>query len=170
MSVKVLLTGKPGIGKTTVVKKVVRELGGYGFYTEEWREKGRRKGFYLVLLHGGKFVLAEKEKESPFRVGRYAVFPEVMEEAVREIEEGIRKGKIIVMDEIGKMELFSREFREMVRKVFSHDVSVLATVPVSRIPLVEEIKRRKDIKLFEVTVYNRDELPEKIMKIFLERC
>lgn len=169
MPIKVLLTGRPGIGKTTIVKKVVDKIGGYGFYTEEWREKGRRKGFYLVLLHGGRYILAEKGKESRYRIGNYAVFPDVMKKAIEEIEEGLRKGGIIVMDEIGKMELFSLEFKDTVKAVFSYDVSVIATIPISRIPLIEEIKRRKDVKIFEVNLSNRNELPQRVIEIFLER-
>ncbi|WP_456383992.1 NTPase [Persephonella sp.] len=171
---KVVLTGRPGIGKTTVVKKVVSRFKGdiCGFFTEEIRdESGRRKGFVVVDVDGNRALLASKEGNSPYRVGSYSVFVEEFEKiALPQLERAIREKIPAIIDEIGKMELFSDRFELYVREIFSDDdISTLATVPLKNIhPVVSWIKRLPQVLLIEVNYTNRDLLPDEIIKI-LER-
>ncbi|NPA58376.1 MAG: NTPase [Aquificae bacterium] len=169
---KIVLTGKPGIGKTTVVKKVAERFKdrAKGFYTEEIRDRtGRRTGFKAVSLDGREVLLASKEGSSPFKVGSYSVFVEDFERfAVPILKEALEEGTpLIVIDEIGKMELFSDNFEKAVREVFSaEDVNVVATVPLKNFhPVVSWIKRRPDSLLIEVNRENRDGLPDRIVKM-----
>jgi len=104
-----VISGKGGVGKTTVVKKVANQLldRAGGFYTEEIREKGIRKGFLMRTLWGESSILAHVNIKGPFRVGRYGVNVDAFERIVVSCLETALKGdKIIIIDEIGKMELF----------------------------------------------------------------
>ncbi len=167
---KILLTGKPGIGKTTVVKKVYAFLGekASGFWTEEIRDKtGKRIGFKIITTEKKECILASKYIDTHYRVSSYSVDINCIEKtAVPVLEKAILEDKIVLIDEIGKMELFSLRFLNIVKDIFEKKHSILATVPIKNIhPFVKELKNRKDILLIEVTYSNRDNLPEKIIHL-----
>jgi len=114
-----LLTGRPGVGKTTVVQAVVRLFPGEvgGFLTGEIRERGTRKGFSITSVEGESAVMAHVDFWSSVRVGKYAVDVPAFERiALPGLRDAIQRKRIIVIDEIGKMELASRKFREAVRE------------------------------------------------------
>jgi nucleoside-triphosphatase len=163
-----LLTGPPGVGKTTVVRKVVARLGARagGFYTEEIRERGRRTGFRLVALDGSLGMLAGVNIHSPHRVGRYGVHLQDLERVgVRALQRAVEQPHVavVVVDEIGKMELFSAAFREAVEDALSSPKPVLATVMAASQPWVNALKSRSGVTLIEVTAVNRQFLPERIL-------
>ncbi|SNZ08196.1 nucleoside-triphosphatase [Persephonella hydrogeniphila] len=167
---KIVITGKPGIGKTTVVKKVAGELGkkAIGFYTEEYRDKkGKREGFKIKTLYGEEGILASKKLDSPYRVGSYGVNINKFEKVVIPVlEEALNGNKVVIIDEIGKMELFSEKFIRLVKKLFSSDRDIIATVPVKNVhPVVKWIKDRPDIILIHLDYSNRDKVPEEILKL-----
>ena len=168
---KIVLTGKPGIGKTTIIKKIAKALGdkAIGFYTEEFRDiHGKREGFKIITLDGKEGILASKKFKSLYRVGSYGVNLEEFETLVLPIlEEAKKQNKIVIMDEIGKMELFSEKFAQMVEELFSMDKDIIATVPLKNIhPLVSRIKRNPEVHIVEVNFTNRNKLPEQIIKVF----
>jgi nucleoside-triphosphatase THEP1 len=120
-----LLTGRPGVGKTTVVQAVVGlfpgELG--GFFTEEIRERGTRRGFSISSVEGESAVMAHADLRSPVRVGKYGVDVAAFERiALPALRGAIQRKQIIVIDEIGKMELVSRNFFEAVREALSWQI------------------------------------------------
>jgi nucleoside-triphosphatase len=166
-----LLTGRPGSGKTTVIRAVAAKLGkrAAGFYTAEIREGGRRVGFRLVtvgLEPVQEGLLARVGLPSRHRVGRYGVQLADLERLgvgaiLRAVEEP--DVVLVVIDEIGKMELFSAAFREAVERAFSSPKAVLATVMAGRHPWVEAIKLLPGLFLTEVTPQNRDALPDRIV-------
>ena len=168
---KVLLTGKPGIGKTTVVKKVVEKLKDsvIGFWTEDIRDRtGRRTGFKVITTEGEEVVLASVYMlNTPYTVGRYGVDIDSFEKVVIPVlKKALKVEKVTVIDEIGKMELFSKRFENLVREIFDKKDKILATVPVKNVhPLVKELKERQDCFLIEVTLSNRNSLPEKIIEL-----
>ncbi len=167
---KLLLTGLPGVGKTTVVMKVMEGLGerALGFYTEEVREKGRRVGFRLVTTWGEEGWLARVGFSSPYRVSRYRVDLAFLDLVVARLREEWAPGRVLVVDEIGRMELFSPGFREWIESVaLDPAVPFLATIALkSRDPLVLRLKAT--LPLWEVTQKNRDHLPRKVLAIFGE--
>jgi len=172
----VLLTGPPGCGKTTVVISVLqflRESGrpAFGFWTEEIRQAGVRQGFALELVSGRREVLASTQRPGSPRVGRYGVNVEVMNRvAVPEIERGIAaagsaSGVVLVMDEIGKMELFSKPFQQVVLSAFDSAAQVLATIMSRPHPLADALKARPDTELVTVRREEREGLARQIAEI-----
>jgi len=163
-----LLTGRPGVGKTTVIRSVVARLGAKagGFYTEEIREAGRRTGFRLVTLNGPKGILASLNISGPYRVGRYGVHLSNLEQlGVESLRRAIRQPdvSVVVVDEIGKMELFSPIFRDLVQEGLESSKTVLGTITKARSGWVDAVKARPDVTLLEVTPANRSDLPELIL-------
>jgi len=166
--VNVLITGKPGVGKTTLILRVLTKLKrkASGFYTQEIREFGRRTGFELITLKGDSEILADVNLDSPYKVGKYKVNLKAMELACKAIEEGLKEGNLIVIDEIGKMELFSFRFQDLVLEALDSDCDVLGTIMLRPHHFTDQIKRRKDVKLYILTQGNFKEIFEKILSDF----
>jgi nucleoside-triphosphatase THEP1 len=163
---RILLTGLPGCGKTTVVLKVADLLCGLasGFYTEEIRDdRGQRIGFRVISLEGKRGELARKGTGSGPRVGSYRVNVKDFERiALPSLE--VEERRVLLIDEIGKMECFSKEFVRRVEKVLESDASILATIPLrGGGDFIDKIRLRKDVESVLVTRENRDELPEQLV-------
>ncbi|MEW5761767.1 MAG: nucleoside-triphosphatase [Bacillota bacterium] len=160
----ILLTGRAGAGKTTVIVRLAELLGARaaGFYTRELRRDSRRVGFEIVTLAGAKAVLAHVDLSSPLRVGRYGVLPVNLDIACEEVHAALADPgkKCILIDEIGRMELFSRLFRETVEKALDDPRPVVATILAGHHSFADTIKRRPDVEIIEVTPASRGTLPE----------
>ncbi len=156
----VLLTGRPGVGKTTVLTRLAELLKGRrvaGFVTGEMRKGGQRQGFGATTFSGGSCVLARVGFSSPHRVGRYGVDVAAFEALV--LPELSRPCHVLLIDEIGKMECFSAAFVERIRKQLDGRVPIVATVAASGGGFIAEVKQRPDVELWQVTRENRDQLP-----------
>uniref|UniRef100_A0A7C4UDQ1 NTPase n=1 Tax=candidate division WOR-3 bacterium TaxID=2052148 RepID=A0A7C4UDQ1_UNCW3 len=162
----ILLTGSPGIGKTTIIKNILeykRDIFG-GFFTEEIRKNNMRLGFRLITIDGRSCIMAHRDIKSKFKVGKYGVNLECIERiGVDAIKNAIAQGKIVVIDEIGKMELFSNIFKVAVIDALNSSSSVIGTIPLSFHPFCEEIKNRYDVQIIEVTMSNREGLANKLI-------
>jgi len=170
MRKNILLTGRPGVGKTTVIRRVVEQLGGWkvcGFYTQELRQSGRRIGFQVVTLDGREARLAEVGLDSPHRVGRYGVDLESFERVALPALT-IPQADLIVIDEIGKMECFSRAFQQAVQWALDGRLRVLGTIGQGGGPFMRSVRSRGDIQLIEVTRARRTELPGRLVKMLIE--
>ncbi len=170
---KIFITGAPGVGKTTLIKRVAQKLGdrAVGFWTEEVRDPktGRRRGFKVVTTDGKETLFASKTFTSKHLVGSYGVNVKRFEEVALPILEKARreKGKVVIIDEIGKMELFSKRFRELVREIV-HDprTTVIATLPIRDVhPLVREVRRLPGAILIEMTRDSREGMEEEVLKL-----
>jgi nucleoside-triphosphatase len=162
-----LLTGHPGVGKTTIIKKVIEKLKlpAGGFYTEEIREDNMRTGFAVAALSGFKGVLAHRNFRSRYKVGKYGVGVHTLNKiGVKEIQMCLMERKMIIIDEIGKMELLSPQFQEVVEKALNADNPVLGTITLARHPFVQKIKARDDVEIIEVTKENRDKVLKGLTK------
>jgi nucleoside-triphosphatase len=163
-----LLTGRPGIGKTTVIKAVAELLGerAGGFYTEEIRGPGGRKGFRLVTLDGQEAVMAHvklRGRGRP-RVSRYGVDVKTIERVgVTAIRRAMQEGQVVVVDEIGKMELFCGPFKETILQAVSGPYTVVATVMAKPNLWVDALKTTISVTPWEVTAENRDRLAEQVV-------
>jgi len=157
----IFITGKPGTGKTTLIKKIIDELNlnAGGFFTQEVREAGERVGFNIRTLDGREGILAHKGMKSMFRVGKYGVSLKDLDEvAVGSIRKALRENKVVIIDEIGKMELFSEKFKEAVLQALDSESKVLGTIKFAADPFTDGIKQRDDVVVFELTSENREEV------------
>ena len=160
-----LLTGRPGVGKTTVIRRVADgtdETRLRGFYTEEIREHGERRGFRLISFEGGDRVIAHIDFPKAHRVGKYGVDLTAIDDAASLLarDPAVR---LYVVDEIGKMECLSARFVTAMRKLLTGDTPVVATVGLHGGGFIAEVKRLKQCLLWEVTQDNRDEVPSCVL-------
>lgn len=155
----VLLTGRPGVGKTTLIRTIaahVKDCQPAGFYTEEIRLEGVRKGFRLVSLDGRQQILAHVEIHGPYRVSRYGVDVIGFERLLEQLDLRHLPSPVIVIDEIGKMECFSTRFQEEVTGLLDSSKLVMATIALKGNGFIQGIKQRPDCRLVTVTEANRD--------------
>jgi len=165
-----LLTGKPGTGKTSLIKQAIAGLGGKagGFYTEEIRRGGVREGFRLVTLDGQEAILAHINIHSPHRVGKYGVDIDSLDRAgVSALNQAAEEGSLVIVDEIGRMELFSANFREAVWQIITSGKKVLGTIMFKANPWADRIKRQPQVNVVEVTRANRHQVLEELL-VWLE--
>jgi nucleoside-triphosphatase len=168
MPTRILLEGRPGTGKTTVVRRLaglLRTRRAVGFTTEEIRQGDTRTGFALETMESGlRAVLAHVDFPGPPRVGRYGVDLGVMERLalppLRSVAADPAPGVLALIDELGRMELACTAFQDTVRSLFETDIDIVATVHAKSAPFTDALKRRSDIELVQVTRANRDALPE----------
>ncbi len=167
-----LVTGAPRAGKTTLISTVISKLnfGVVGFITTEIRENNIRTGFTIETYSGIKKTLASKKNlVSKYRVGRYGVYLDNLNSIVSTLEKEINDNmpKLVVIDEIGKMELFSLSFREFVMKALNQN-KVFGTIMLRDNDFTKKIKLRSDTKVFEINLQNRENIMNKIEE--LVRC
>jgi nucleoside-triphosphatase len=164
---RLFLTGNPGVGKTTLICAVAGRLKGItsaGFYTEETRQSGQRTGFRVVTLDGQRATLASLGRQKP-TVGKYSIHVEEFEKLVLRCLDPVKiAADLYVIDEIGKMELLSRQFRTRVTELLARPTNILATIAKRANGFIDEIKRRNDVEIVKVTRANRDELPEELAR------
>jgi nucleoside-triphosphatase THEP1 len=163
--VRLLLTGNPGIGKTTIVRTTLTRLATVhcaGFYTEERRHQGRRIAFKIFTLSGQEGTLAVVGREPP-RIGRYTVQLEEFEGLVLpQMDSETNPADLYVIDEIGRMELLSQRFRTSLIDLLARPTNILATIAKRGKGFLEQLKGRNDIDLLEVTATNRDQLADTV--------
>lgn len=167
----VFLTGAPGAGKTTAIIRIVEHLRSRsravrGFYTEEVRQGPQRVGFDLVELGGERNPMARKNPKGIRRIGAYGVLVENVDDACRRLRAAASKQSpdaVLVLDEIGPMELYSREFQRLVVEALTAAHPLLATVKQTGGPFTEALLHRADASVVEVTVANRDEIPLQVV-------
>ena len=187
---KIGVTGLPRSGKSAVMQKVVSMLAEErrdemrargddvaaakllgGMRCEPVSENGERVGFkYVNFQTGEEAVMAHKSIDSRMRVLGYGIDTEALDRvAVPAIQEAMDDYEVIVIDEIGKFSVESEAFVEVVRKAMEIDKPTLVTLhKKSRHPLLQDIRRRDDARILEVTPVNKALLPYKIHKLMRE--
>ena len=169
---RIFLTGEPGCGKTTVMKKTAELLVARGFKvggmtSKEVRERGMRKGFCVEdFITHEEGILAEVGLADGPRVGKYLVNLQDLDAiGVRAIQRATEAADVILIDELGPMELHSDRFIGSVREALSSSKHVLATIHKrTKHPFVTAVKSNPAFTIFEVTTDNREELPVHIVE------
>jgi len=165
------LTGKPGTGKTALIKEALTrtKVKGGGFYTEEIRTGGIRQGFRIVTLDGREAILAHVGISSPYQVSKYRVDTDSLDRiGVSVLRRALKESDLIVIDEIGKMELLSPRFREAVTQAINSGKKVLGTIMLNPHPFADEIKRHPEVETLPVTGDNRTEVMRKVLNWLTE--
>lgn len=160
-----LLTGGPGSGKTTIVREAISQPGvsAGGFYTEEIRAAGVRKGFKISTLNGREAILAHVDFHTSYRVGKYGVDVSILDAiGVPALEEAAARGDCIVIDEIGRMELLSQKFKNAVWQILVSQSRVLGTIMSAPHPFTDRVKAIEGIRLREVNTGNRSLILEEV--------
>jgi len=160
-----LLTGRPGTGKTSIIKQAIAGMKSKagGFYTEEIRNQGVREGFRLVTLDGRSAILAHIDIHSQHSVSKYGVDIESLDRVgVSALHHAAEECDLVVIDEIGKMELFSTNFREAVLHIIDSGKKVLGTIMLSPNPWADAIKCQPQVNLISVTRANHQQVLEEL--------
>lgn len=168
----ILITGPPGVGKTTVLIKIkdlikMQDQSIGGFYCPEIRSGKRRIGFSIIdLATGREGVLASLEGDGP-SLGQYVINIEDLDNiGVNAIKHALEHADYIFIDEIAPMELFSSNFKIVVDQTLNSDKPLIAVIhQKSKDKFIKTIKNRKDIKLIEINPSNRDHIPQLVMDI-----
>ncbi len=169
MAKSILLTGHPGIGKTTIIKRVIAAVGDRagGFYTEEILGPGGRHGIRLRTLSGKDATIAHKDLRDPQypRIGRYGVDVAAIERVgVRALRRAMGEHKIVIVDEIGAIELFSPAFQKTLMEAFMGPYHVIGTISSRPHPEADVFRFLAQVEIRELDRRNRDDMPDRLLK------
>jgi len=165
------VTGRPGVGKTSVLLRAAEDLKnrGYkigGMISRDVREGGVRVGFEIMdFSTGQRGWLAHVNQPAGPQVSKYRVnLTDLNAIGVSSILNAVKNEDIVIVDEIGPMELFSQAFREAVAQAIESSKPVLGTIHLrARDTLIDTIKTREDAEILEVTYENRRHLHTQIV-------
>lgn len=162
----IVLTGQPRAGKTTLLEKLVEdEDGRRGFVTREIRENGERTGFLVVTHSGEKRLLASKYISGDCTVKDYKVDVGGFGRVIKPLTKGIT-GKLLYIDEIGQMELYSHVFQRMVKEYIRSDSPFIGTMSeVYEHSIIDWVRNRQDVEIIKVDKNNRDHLYNQLAKV-----
>ena len=171
--IKIGITGLPGAGKTHALRRVIEMLEQEekiigGMLTEPIYEDNDRQGFKVIdWMSKDEGILAHVDVDSKIVVGKYGVDIDVLDQiGVKAIVRATEEAELIIIDEVGKMEVESIRFIEAVRNAMETVKPLILTLhKKSRNPLLQDIRRRDDVRILEVTPINRNLLPYKIIKL-----
>jgi nucleoside-triphosphatase len=166
MATVYLLTGIPGAGKTTLIREAIARIkaSAGGFYTQEIRVDGVRQGFKVTTLEGQDAVFSHVNFSSPHKVSKYGVDTESLDGiGVAALNQAIKEKDVIVIDEIGKMELFSPRFREVVLRAIDSGKKVLGTIRLQPHPFADQVKQHPQVKIIQVSRANHDRVLNEVL-------
>lgn len=150
----ILITGKPGCGKSTLIQKLRNEFKDRkisGIITPEIRKGGQRYGFKIMDLSSQKEeIMASVDIQSKQRVSKYYVDVHAVDKIVDKFLDGAEKADLFIVDEIGKMEMHSERFKKIIIKIFNSNKPVIATIALSKDPFIDKIKKRHDSKVLHL--------------------
>jgi len=166
-----LLTGAPGCGKTTLIRDLINgtSVPAGGFYTQEIRSGATRQGFQIITLDGRSAPLAKTGIPSPCRVGKYGIDLSGLEEiGVPALKAAALNNYLAVIDEIGKMELFSDKFKDTVLELAESGKRVLGTIMLKSHPWADMLKKKPQVEVIALSRQSRDRVYGRVLE-WLER-
>jgi nucleoside-triphosphatase THEP1 len=174
MKKQILITGPPRCGKSTLISRLINHYSEknykiYGFLTPEFKERGKRLGFDVVDIYSGNMSQLARigDFKTKYRVGKYNVF---VEEFDRYLENSLsleeKTVDLIIIDEIGKMELYSRKFQSFINRVFSSSIPILATIGLKlNHPLKNYLLNLSSVLLLNLNRQNFQLIFEKVISL-----
>ena len=174
-SIKIGMTGLPGSGKTETLIRIIDMLEEHemlvgGMLTEPIMKGSTRQGFSILNWQTKeKGILAHKDHETEKKIGEYYLDMDVLEKiGVSAINQATDDADVIIIDEVGRMEVESFNFIHSVKEALESEKPIILTLhKKSRNPLLQDIRRRDDIRILEVTPINRNLLPYKVVRLML---
>lgn len=166
MSKNVFITGLPGVGKTTLVKKIAHDLGMLvinGFYKDKIVEEDVVRGYRVVSFDFKEQILAHLFIEGPNRVGEFGVNIDGFEKFVLPMIENYKMVDLFIFDEIGQMECMSSKFCSGFKNILDAKIPVIATYSHHSTFKYAELKKRKDSTILQMTVKNRDDIWKQVL-------
>lgn len=169
---KVLLSGQPRVGKSKLVRRLAEEYPGNAggvLAAEILGDNGRRCGFELHAVWSGpgvpltvveRAVLARDDRWSPLRVGRYYVDAGAVEIAVRALDAAMHEGGLVLIDEIGPLQIAVPAFRDAVLRCLDSRGQLLGTIARAEDPFLEAVRHRPGVRLLDVTRQNSHHLAD----------
>lgn len=172
MRKNIVITAVPHTGKSTLLQKVIAEIPQKrGFYAREQKDaRGVRTGFECVTNNEkhDPFPLAYvSDEKSPYRVGKYVVNLDHLDTYCKwSMNFSVGESDMLYIDEIGQMQLYSEPFKKYVLKCFDSEATTISTISaIYYDPFIEEIKKRTDVILLELTEKNRNSMAEYILTL-----
>lgn len=175
VNIKIGITGLPGAGKTYALQRIIdklreedSELRIGGMIDEPVMEGKHCVGFTVRdIMTDDKVVFAHSSIESKISIGKIGMDVAKFESvAIDALKNAVQECDVIVIDEVGKFEVESEEFVNTVREVLDAEKPMIITLhKKSRNPLLQDIRRRDDVRMLEVTPTNRNLLPNKIIRL-----
>jgi nucleoside-triphosphatase len=156
----IFITGQPGVGKTALVRKlsiIFKEFNPSGFLSVEIFEDGELAGIALEDINGDLRTLAHVNLKSKQSVGKLKIDIKGFEDLLQHILIKDKKTGFYIIDEIGRIECESKKFSKLIVELLNSDKPVLATIPDKGPGLISELKKRDDVRIFELTPNNQEQ-------------
>lgn len=165
-ALKIIIRGRPHTGKTTLIKELINELNipWVGFYTEEIRKNNIRVGFKIVDMDGKQKIFAHINFTTRYRVGKYCVDIQTLDFTIDRIKK-LAEGNLFIIDEIGKMELFSQKFKHLVMEIFNSSANVIATMKSGFDPFCVKLLQLPSCQVFNLDPRNYSLVKEEILTL-----
>jgi nucleoside-triphosphatase len=161
------IAGTPGVGKTTLLREVTlpkrQRIG--GFYTEHILAGRIRRGFMMRTFDGQERMLAAKGMKSPHQLGKYGVDINALENVgIPALKLGLMTKDLVVIDEIGSMEMMSERFRQTLLECLTSTKPVLATIRAASQPFSDQVKKFSDTQTIILTKANYNQVKQQVRK------
>jgi len=156
----ILITGQPGVGKTALIRKlsvIFKEFNPSGFTSTELFEDGELAGIALEDMTGEAKTIAHNNLKSRQSVGKLKIDIKGFEEFLQHVMVKDKKTGFYVIDEIGRVECESKKFSKLIIELLNADKPVIATIPEKGTGLISELKKREDVRIFELTPHNQEQ-------------
>jgi len=166
MAQNVFIAGAPGIGKTSLISRLHRDLTPLfirGFYKEVIQEDQILKGYRLATFDFQELILAHTHIEGPDRMGEFGLNLDGFNDLITNQLTPDPKVELFLIDEISMMECTSQQFRHMILKVINSKIPLIATLPSHEVLDILKIKNRKDIAIINMTHNNRDSIWKSVL-------